>query len=156
MKKRVFGRKLGRERDARRALFRSLVNALLEHGGIKTTKAKAKAVQPFVDRLINTAQKETQAAKRRVYGKLANDKKATKALLEIAKSFGKRKGGYTRIINLGRRRGDLAQMARLEWTKEIERNQKSEKKGKKKKKGKTGKKSKAKGKAKTKKKETKK
>lgn len=121
MKKRVFGRQLSRERDTRRALFRSLIRALVKHGKIKTTKAKAKAIQADVDKLINLAKKETASAKRRVFAVLGNDKETTKKVLrEVVPSFLDRSGGYTKIIPLPTRRGDAAEMVRLEWVKEIE------------------------------------
>lgn len=121
MKKRVFGRQLSRERDTRRALFRSLIRALVEHGKIKTTKAKAKAIQADIDKLINLAKKDSISAKRRVFAFLGNDKETTKKLLkEVVPSFSDRSGGYTRIVPLPARRGDAAQIVRLEWVKEIE------------------------------------
>jgi large subunit ribosomal protein L17 len=141
MKKKVFGRKLSRERDTRRALFRSLIAAFVRHGRIKTTKAKAKAVQPAIDKLVNIAKDGSQSSLRRLYALLGNNKEATKSLFEIAKLFKDRKSGYTRIINLGSRRGDAAQMTRLEWVKEVkvqdakdeERTKKKEERTKKKK-----------------------
>jgi large subunit ribosomal protein L17 len=121
MKKRVFGRQLSRERDTRRALFRSLIRALVKHGKIKTTKAKAKAIQASIDKLVNLAKKDSISAKRRVFAILGNDKETTKKLLiEVVPSFLDRSGGYTRIVPLPARRGDAAQMVRLEWVKEIE------------------------------------
>lgn len=120
MKKRVFGRQLSRERDTRRALFRSLIRALVKHGKIKTTKAKAKAIQGSIDKLINLAKKDSISAKRRVFAILGNDKETTKKLLiEVVPSFSDRSGGYTRIVPLPARRGDAAQIVRLEWVKEI-------------------------------------
>jgi large subunit ribosomal protein L17 len=121
MKKRVFGRQLSRERDTRRALFRSLIRALVEHGKIKTTKAKAKAIQADIDKLVNLAKKDSISAKRRVFAILGNDKETTKKLLkEVVPSFSDRSGGYTRIVPLPARRGDAAQIVRFEWVKEIE------------------------------------
>lgn len=120
MKKRVFGRQLSRERDTRRALFRSLIRALVKHGKIKTTKAKAKAIQADIDKLVNLAKKDSISAKRRVFAILGNDKETTKKLLiEVVPSFFDRSGGYTRIVSLPARRGDAAQIVRLEWVKEI-------------------------------------
>lgn len=120
MKKRVFGRQLSRERDTRRALFRSLIRALVKHGKIKTTKAKAKAIQADIDKLVNLAKKDSISAKRRVFAILGNDKETTKKLLiEVVPSFLDRSGGYTRIVPLPARRGDAAQIVRLEWVKEI-------------------------------------
>lgn len=120
MKKKVFGRQLSRERDTRRALFRGLIRALVEHGKIKTTKAKAKAILADIDKLVNLAKVGTTSANRRVFAYLGNDRVTTKKLLEtIAPSFSDRRGGYTRIVPLPRRRGDAAPMVRLEWVKEI-------------------------------------
>lgn len=139
MKKRVYGKKLGRERDTRRALFRSLVSALVANGKIKTTRAKAKAVQPLVDKLVNLAKRGDQAAYRRAYAILGNDKKATKALFDdIGPGFKKRDSGFTRIVKLGRRRGDNAMEIRMEWVEEFgeKEKKKSSKKKEEKKKGK--------------------
>ena len=123
MKKRVLGRKFSRGQGARRALFRSLIRALVFHGSIETTKAKAKTIQREVGRVINMAKVGGVSAQRRVYAKLGNDNKTTKALFEkIAPVFDGRTGGYTRIIALPRRRGDAAEMARLEWVEEIKSN----------------------------------
>ena len=131
MKKRVFGRQLSRERDTRRALFRSLIRALVEHGKIKTTKAKAKAIQADVDKLVNLAKKDSISAKRRVFAILGNDKETTKKLLkEVVPSFPNRGGGYTRIVPLPARRGDAAQIVRFEWVKEIETKKTKATKGK--------------------------
>ena len=121
MKKRVFGRQLSRDRDTRRALFRSLIRALVEHGKINTTKAKAKAIQADIDKLVNLAKKDSISAKRRIFAILGNDKETTKKILkEVVPSFSDRSGGYTRIVPLPARRGDAAQIVRFEWVKEIE------------------------------------
>ena len=119
MKKKVYGRKFSRERDTRRALFRSLVKALVEHGKIVTTKAKAKATQPLVDKVVNLAKKKEIASQRRLFSLLGNDKKTTKLLVEkIAPLFPDRASGFTRIISLPPRRGDQAPMVRLEWVRQ--------------------------------------
>lgn len=120
MKKRIKGRKLSRGQGARRALFRSLIRALIVYGRIVTTKAKAKTVQKQVDKLVNLAKKDSVAKKRRVYAILGNDRRTSDYLFnKIAPIFKDRVGGYTRILYLPRRRGDAAEMARLEWVKEI-------------------------------------
>jgi len=117
MKKRVFGRKLSREKDTRLALFRSLARSLILYGRIKTTKAKAKAVQPFVEKLVAKALKD----KRKVYkvsSLLGNERKILEILYKkIAPSFEGVKGGFTRIIPLAERRGDAAEVVILEWSK---------------------------------------
>jgi large subunit ribosomal protein L17 len=120
MKKKVFGRQLSRERDTRRALFRALIRALVEHGKIVTTKAKAKAIQGRIDKLVNLAKDGSIHSSRRLFAALGNDKVTAKALSEkVAKSLADRKSGYTRIINLPRRKGDAAEIVRLEWVKEV-------------------------------------
>ncbi len=118
MKKRVYGRKLSRERDTRRALFRALIRALVKYDKIVTTKAKAKAIQGDIDKLVNLAKDGSIQTQRRLFASLGNDKETTKAFTErIAPSFTERKGGYTRIINLPRRKGDAAEIVRIEWVK---------------------------------------
>ncbi len=120
MKKRKFGRKLSRGSGARRALYRSLIAALVEHGSIETTKAKAKIIQPQVDKLVSKAKYTDVAKRRKVYATLGNDRITTDRLFnDVATKFGDRNGGYTRIVNLPNRRGDSAKMARIEWVKEI-------------------------------------
>jgi large subunit ribosomal protein L17 len=120
MKKKIFGRQLSRDRGSRRALFRSLVKALATHGSIKTTEAKAKAVQPHIDKLVNLAKQNSIAARRKLYSSLANDRETTDAFFnKIIPALTDRKGGYTRTIRLPPRRGDLVEMVKLEWVKEI-------------------------------------
>ena len=134
MNKRVFGTKLSRERSSRELLFVSLVEGLILHGRIKTTKAKAKAIVGLVDRLVTLAKKDTLASKRQILKRLKNNKTAAFTLWNnIAKTFADRAGGFTRIVPLVARKGDLADMVRLEWIEEVkkeERNDKSEKKTK--------------------------
>lgn len=128
MNKRRFGRKLGRGQGARKALFRSLTKALVEHGSITTTKAKAKAYQSEIDKLVKLAKKGNLDARRRVYAKLGNDRLTTdKIFSDVAKAFSSRNGGYTRTVNLPRRKGDNAEIVRLEWTEEVGERSKSSK-----------------------------
>ena len=120
MKKRVFGRYLSMAQGSRRALFRGLIRALVTYGKIKTTKAKAKAVQGQIDKLVTLAKKKDIPFRRKVYGYLGGDRKAADALFgPIAEAFRERQSGFTRIVNLGARRGDAAEMVRLEWVEEI-------------------------------------
>lgn len=116
MKHRVKGKKLKRSLGHRRALYKNLAVSLIEHGQIKTTLGKAKAVRPFMERLITHAKKGDLAARRRLLQKLSSNRAAVKKLVEeIAPQFARRNGGYTRIIKLGSRVGDQAEMARLEF-----------------------------------------
>lgn len=137
MKKRVYGRRLGRERNSRRGLFRSLIRSLVEHGSIKTTKARAKAIQPFVDRLVKTAKDKKDASRRRVFSLLGNDKQSARGIFEMAdKLFKGRDSGFTRTVPLGVRKGDGAEMVTLEFVEKIKKVEKKETKTKDKKTGK--------------------
>ena len=109
-------RKFGREAGQRRVLYRALATALIDHGKIKTTVAKAKSMSGHVDELITTAKKNTLAARRLLLAQVGE--KAVKKLMEdIAPKFESRNGGYTRTIKLGQRRSDGAPMAVIEFTK---------------------------------------
>src|SRR6059058_2553511 len=92
------GRKLNRNAAHRAALMRNLTCALIEHGRIITTVAKAKALRPFVEKLITLAKKGTLHARRLAVARLHNKKMVTKLFKEIAPRFSDRPGGYTRII----------------------------------------------------------
>lgn len=113
MNHRVFGRKLSRSKDERRRLFGGLVGDLFIHGSVKTTIAKAKSVQGMVDKLITTAKKGTQASYRRVLGILNNGKLAHQLMGDAKTRFSSRTSGYTRIIRVGRRVGDAADVVIL-------------------------------------------
>lgn len=116
MKKRVFGRKLGRDTDSRKALLRSLIRALVVSGKVKTTKAKAKAVQGDIDRLITLAKKGGISQRRNALRRLANDREIVNNIFDkVAKIFKARSGGFTRIVPLVPRKGDMAAMVRIEW-----------------------------------------
>lgn len=116
MNKKVFGRKLSRNTQSRKALFRSLISAIIQYGEITTTKAKAKAVVRDIDKLMTLVSKNTVASRRSVLAKLANDKKTTdKLFFDYIEFTKKRKSGFTRIISLPARKGDAAEMAKIEW-----------------------------------------
>ena len=107
-------KKLGRTAQHRRALMRNLVTALFEHERIKTTLAKAKESRRFADRMIATAMKNNIAARREV-GRFIPDKTVLKKLFDvIGPRFADRPGGFTRVLRLGPREGDAAEMALLE------------------------------------------
>lgn len=129
MNKRVFGTKLSRERSSRELLFVGLVENLVRHGRIKTTKAKAKAIIGLIDRLVVIAKKDTLHSKRQILKKLKNNKDvATILWTDVAKTFANRTSGFTRIIPLVARKGDLAEMVRLEWTDVVVKSVKKEEK----------------------------
>lgn len=133
MKKKVFGRKLSRASSTRKALFRSIIRALVLYGSIKTTKAKAKAVQAEVEKMINLAKEGSLSKRRQVYGALGNDRNTSEILFNtVVPTLTKKKSGFTRIINLPQRRGDRSQLVKFEWTSEIskvsvDKNKKGEK-----------------------------
>ncbi|MBX4215911.1 50S ribosomal protein L17 [Candidatus Parcubacteria bacterium] len=109
-------KKFGRERNARRALMRSLVRSLIIHGKITTTEAKAKALRPFVEGLVTKARRGTPQARRLVTSTLMNEKSTTRRLFtDIAPKYEKRQGGYTRIVKLPRRKSDGSPMALIEF-----------------------------------------
>ncbi len=128
MRKRSFGRQLGRSGSARRALFRQLVVALVTHGSIKTTQAKAKAVQPMVEKMMVKVVKGDLTARRQILAMLGNQRQTVKRLFEnYQKLVSERKSGFTRIIKLGRRQGDRAQMVRFEFVEKLPEPKKSTK-----------------------------
>ncbi len=107
-------KKLGRTASHRKATLRNLVSALIEHHQIRTTQVKAKAAQQFIDKLITIAKEDTVHARRQVF-KVLQNRNLVKALFDdIASTYSDRSGGYTRVIKLGTRRGDGAQMSLLQ------------------------------------------
>jgi len=120
MRHRVAGRRLGRSTGHRKALFRNLVTELFRHGRIRTTEAKAKSVRPNAEKLITLAKKGLREEDyvlhaRRLAASRLNDPDVVKDLFdEIAPRYETRPGGYTRILKLGPRQGDGAEMVLLE------------------------------------------
>lgn len=114
MRHRVKGRKLKRTASHRTATLRSLATSVLKHKRIKTTLAKAKEARTFVEKLITKAKRNDLHSKRLIMSEI-KDKEVVKELFaEIVPKIGDRPGGYTRVIKLGVRVGDAAQMAILE------------------------------------------
>lgn len=108
------GKTLNRYPDHRKAMLRNMMISLIEHRRIQTTIAKAKAVQPEIERLMALAREDTPHARRMALSKLAS-KKAMRQLFTFApQEYGSRNGGYTRITKLGPRQGDAAEMAVIE------------------------------------------
>jgi large subunit ribosomal protein L17 len=108
------GKKLGRDSAHRRALHANLAGALIEHGRIKTTEAKAKAVRPVAERMITLGRRGDIHARRQALAFLRSQEVVHKLFSEVAPRFADRPGGYTRIVKLGSRPGDSAPMAYLE------------------------------------------
>jgi large subunit ribosomal protein L17 len=118
MKHRIAGRKLGRNSGHRKALLRNLSMDLIEKERIKTTLAKAKEVRRVAEKLVTLSKKETLHARRLALAALPNRRgqRAVDKLFEsLSARFAQRPGGYTRILKLGPRRGDNAEMALLEF-----------------------------------------
>ncbi len=108
------GRKLGRDSAHRKALYANLAGALIEHGRIRTTEAKAKEVRPIVEKMITLGKRGDLAAHRQAVAFLRSKPVAHKLFAEVAPRFAERNGGYTRVVKLGPRAGDAAPMAYLE------------------------------------------
>ena len=108
------GKKLGRDSAHRRALYSNLAGALIEHGRIKTTEAKAKAVRPIAEKMITLGRRGDLAARRQAVAYLRSKDVVHKLFAEVAPRFADRPGGYSRIVKLGPRPGDAAEMVYLE------------------------------------------
>ena len=108
------GKKLGRDAAHRKALYANLASALIEHGRIKTTQAKAKEVRPLVEQMITLGKRGDLAAHRQAVSFLRSKAIAHQLFAEVAPRFADRPGGYTRIVKLGPRAGDAAEMVYLE------------------------------------------
>jgi len=108
------GKKLGRDSAHRKALYANLACALVEHGRIKTTVTKAKAVKPFAEQMITLGKRGDLAARRQAISELRSQDAVHKLFAEVAPRFAERPGGYTRIVKIGPRQGDAAEMAYLE------------------------------------------
>jgi large subunit ribosomal protein L17 len=117
MRKRIFGKKLKRTTNQRKALFRSLSQALVLHGRIKTTEAKAKATRGEVEKLITHAKNNPETA--RQYLQRHVFPASVERIIAIAPVFKDRPGGYTRIIRLGGRTKDNASMVILEFVEKL-------------------------------------
>jgi large subunit ribosomal protein L17 len=114
MRHRKAGRQLRRTSEQKLALMRNLASSLIESGGIETTEAKAKELRPFVEKLITKAKTGTLHARRLAIRHIHKRETADKLFREIGPRFAQRAGGYTRILKTGHRKGDGAEMARIE------------------------------------------
>lgn len=117
----VAGYKLNRNKDQRKGLRRTMINQLFEHERIRTTRAKALAIRGEAERLITLARNSDEGsdidkvnARRRAAARLSNPDMVRKLFDDIAPRYASRKGGYTRVLKLGQRLGDAAEMVLLE------------------------------------------
>lgn len=114
MRHRMAGRKLGRKTPHRMMMFRNLVTSLLDKERVRTTLPRAKELRPIAERMITLGKRESLHARRRALAFVKDPEVVSKLFKTLAPRFAERNGGYTRIIRLGLREGDGAQMAILE------------------------------------------
>jgi len=113
MRHRNSGTILDRKKGPREALLKNLASSVILHEKVKTTKAKAKAIRPYVEKLITSGKTGSLAARRKLAATLGEN--AAKKILEVlAPRYAERPGGYLRLTNLGRREGDGAEMMQIE------------------------------------------
>jgi|SRR3989338_6645751 len=115
MRHRKKGKILDRKKGSRQALLRSLATSVIIYEKVKTTQAKAKAVKPLVEKLVTIAKKNDLTARRKLLDVLYHKKAVNKALEILGPRYKDVNGGYTRIIKLGQRQGDGAEMAQIEF-----------------------------------------
>lgn len=128
MKKRKIGRTLSRSKDQKVALLRTLLVSLTKYGRVKTTLAKAKELRPFAERMITRAKRGVKADRRMIVLRMLKKDvtlETAKKLIELAKVFEGRNGGYVRIVKLPFRKSDGADMALIEWTQKLEKEEKT-------------------------------
>lgn len=104
-------RKLGKRSDQRKEMLRAMVTYLLENGQIKTTLARAKEVAPLAEKMITLSKKNDLAAYRQALAFITKEDVAHKLFTEMNQKYMSRDGGYTRIVRMGPRKGDAAEMA---------------------------------------------
>ena len=117
MRHRRTGKTLDRSSDARRSLLKNLAQSAILYEHINTTLAKAKAVKPLIERLITRGKVKSLATRRELMKTLTIESAVNKILEELGPRYAERKGGYTRIIKLGVRKGDGAEIAQLQLVK---------------------------------------
>ena len=123
-------RKLGRRADQRRAMLRGMVTLLLDKGRIETTLIRAKELKRVADKMVTIGKKNTLAARRAAMAYITKEDVVKKLFDQIAPSFEDRQGGYTRVLKLGPRRGDAAEMAIIELVNYTPKDKKAKKKAK--------------------------
>lgn len=107
-------RKLGRTSDHRNAMLRAMVTYLFENGKIETTVTRAKEVRSMAEKMVTLGKKEDLHSKRQVFSYITKETVAKKVIDEYGPKYADRNGGYPRIIKIGARRGDAAEMAIIE------------------------------------------
>ncbi|MBP9869235.1 50S ribosomal protein L17 [Patescibacteria group bacterium] len=112
------GKTLDRKAGPRKALMRNLATSLVLYEKMNTTLAKAKAIRPIVEKLITVGRKKTLAARRQLHRTLTIESAVNKVLEELGPRYATRPGGYTRIIKLGTRKNDGAEIAQIQFVKD--------------------------------------
>lgn len=107
--------RLGRTTAHRQSVIKNLVLSVIKNGRIETTETKAKVARRFVEKMVTLGKKGDLNSRRLAFAFLRDDEAVKKLFSEIAPKFANRKGGYTRVIKVGRRLGDAAPVAILEW-----------------------------------------
>ena len=115
MRHRYSGRKLGRTSAHRKAMLKNMAQALIKHEQIGTTLAKAKALSPYVERLVTLGKRGDLHARRQAFARLRDGAAVEKLFDVLAERYGGRAGGYTRVMKAGHRHGDAAAMAIIEF-----------------------------------------
>lgn len=116
MRHNYFGRKLNRDVKERKALFRSLIRALILHEQVTTTVARAKAIRSLAEKLVTAAKDGSSSAVQKLSSFLVHKEIIEKLRNDIAPRFTQKVGGYLRIVRVGVRPGDMAQEVVVEWT----------------------------------------
>ncbi|MSQ41444.1 MAG: 50S ribosomal protein L17 [Dehalococcoidia bacterium] len=114
MRHRQSGRRFDMPTAQRMAMFRNITTAVLEHGGVLTTEARAKESRGFVERMVTLGKRGSLHARRQALAFVYDPKVVAALFDEIAPRYAERPGGYTRVVKLARRAGDGAKLARLE------------------------------------------
>ena len=117
MRHRKKGKILGREKNSREAMMRNMATSLVLYEHCNTTLAKAKAIRPYVERLITKGKTKTLNSRRALMKELRVESAVLKVLEELGPRYKERAGGYTRIIKLGKRKGDGAETAQIQLVK---------------------------------------
>lgn len=115
MRHAVAGRKLGRPTSQRLALYRNLVTDLIRYEALTTTVAKARAIQPIAEKIVTLAKQDSVHHRRLAAAEIYDRKIVQKLFNVVGPRFTDRPGGYTRVLRLGPRLGDAAEMARIEF-----------------------------------------
>lgn len=115
MRHRRKGKTLDRKNGPRKALLRNLATSVILYEHVNTTLAKAKAVKPIVEKLVTVGKQKTLISRRKLASYLTIESAVNKVLEEMGPRYAERKGGYMRIIKLGVRQGDGAEMAQLQF-----------------------------------------